>query len=84
MTARVRNPGEPFVYLDGYLVRASEHAVLVEIDHRVHEGFCAGYESWVPMSAIEDPDALLHAKPLERVSVGVARWWARAKGWGAD
>lgn len=76
MTARVRNPGEPFVYLDGYLVRASEHAVLVEFDGE--------YEHWLPMSVIEDLHALLAAKPRERVSVGVARWWARAKGWGVD
>jgi len=76
MTVRASNGGEPFVYLDAYLVRATEHAVLVEFDGE--------YESWVPWSVIEDPHALLHAKPRERMSVGVARWWARTKGWGVD
>lgn len=65
-----------FVYLDAYLVRAGEYAVLVEFDGE--------YEHWLPMSVLEDPQALLHAKPRERLSIGVARWWARMKGWGVD
>jgi len=76
MTPRPKNRGESFVYVDAYLVRAGEYAVLVEFD--------GGSRSTLPMSVVEDPQALLHAKPREWLSIGVARSWARMKGWGVD
>ncbi len=62
-----------FVYIEATYVADTDTAVLVEVGGE--------YRCWIPLRAIEEPSAILKASALTPVTVGVARRFARKRGW---